>query len=110
MRYPKYINGIKQVQCPFKRFFIKLWYSDWFRLFFIICPVWLFVVFTALMACFPGSADIVRTSVIVAYLVLFCVGLICNDYSNLRRIGLNEYHEKLVPTPEDLEREAREQN
>lgn len=93
--YPEYIDGIKQVQCPFKRRCIKLWYSDWFRLVFIICPIWLFVLMIGLFVYFPNSIDLIRSCCIFIYTIFLVTGLIWNDYSNLRRIGLDEYHQPL---------------
>lgn len=95
LRYPEYIDGIKQVQCPFKRFCIKLWYSDWFRLTFIICPIWLFVLMIILFTQFPDLIDFIRTGCIASYIICLIAGLFWNDYSELRRIGLDEYHQPL---------------
>lgn len=101
-RYPEYINGIKQVQCPFRRFCIKIWYSDWFRLLFIICPIWLFALMIVLFVCFPDAAGFIRDGCIASYIVLFIAGLSWNDYSNLRRIGLDEYHQPLLNSKENI--------
>ena len=35
-KYPEYINGVKQIQNPMHRLFVRVWYSDWFRFFFIL--------------------------------------------------------------------------
>lgn len=95
LKYPEYINGVKQVQNPIARFFIKLWYSEWFRCSFIICPVWLFALMVLLMARFPEYSEIFRYSCIGIYMILFTTALIKNDFTNLNRIGLNVYHEPL---------------
>lgn len=94
-KYPKYINGIKQVQNPIARFCIKLWYSDWFRCIFIICPIWLFTLMVVFMCIFPDASEFIRYACIFCYLILFITGLICNDYSNLNKIGLDVYHKPL---------------
>ena len=103
LKYPEYINGIKQEQNPFKRFCIKIWYSDWFRAFFIMFPVWLYALLIILMINFPEQDDLCRTLVIGVYLGLLIAALAKNDWSELRRIGLDEYHQPLKPDKEDLE-------
>lgn len=96
LKYPEYINGVKQVQNPIKRLFIKLFYSDWFRLFFIIIPFWVFVPLALTAIYLPEYVEIVRLFINITYIVLLIIGLTFNDYSNLRRIGLDEYHNPLV--------------
>lgn len=74
-RYPEYINGIKQVQCPFKRFCIKIWYSNWFRLIFIICPVWLFALSISLFLSFPEASKFICDGCIITHLALIAIGI-----------------------------------
>lgn len=104
LRYPKYINGIKQIQCPFKRMCMRIWYSEWFRIAFILCPIWLIVLMIMLMISFPSVSELIRYLCLTLYVVLFTTALAKNDWSELRRIGLDEYHRPLKPTNEDLER------
>lgn len=92
-KYPEYINGVKQAQNPICRFFIKLWYSDWFRVLFVIFPIWLFALMTFCVINFPFfRQDKAEFIFIGIYAVIFCLALNFNDYSNLRKIGLDEYH------------------
>lgn len=102
LRYPEYIDGIKQVQCPFKRLCIRIWYSDWFRFVFVLCPIWLMALMIALMICFPSAAELIRCVSIGAYIVLFMAALAKNDYSELRKIGLDEYHQPLRSADKDF--------
>lgn len=93
-KYPEYINGVKQVQNPLHRLFIRVWYSDWFRLIFILIPIWLIPVSIIMILC-NVDPDICTGICIVLYITVFMLGLTFNDYSNLRRIGLDEYHRKI---------------
>jgi len=96
MKYPEYINGIKQEQNSIKRFFIKLWYSDWFRVCFIIVGIWWQIpLLLYLSSKLNLSEKCMETVSIALYLGLLFLGMVFNNYSNLRRIGLNEYHRKL---------------
>lgn len=95
LKYPEYINGVKQVQNPVSRFFIKLWYSNWFRYTFIICPLWLFVTMAILMYCFPETSEIVRYAGIFCFVTLYFIELKFDDYTNLNRIGLDTFHRPL---------------
>ena len=101
LKYPEYINGIRQEQNPIKRFLIRLWYSDWFRLFFIICPVWLFALTVILWIIFHGYGGPIRFGLGVTYIVVFSAGLFFNDYEQLNRIGLDVYHKPLSEEDED---------
>ena len=94
MKYPEYINGVKQVQNPIYRLIIRVWYSEWFRgciLFGIPhVPVLIY------LACkYNWNSDLGEAIVLGSYLMFFALGLAINDWSNLRRIGLTEYHEKI---------------
>lgn len=95
LRYPEYINGVKQIQNPFKRVCIKIWYSEWFRFAFILCPLWLVVSVLILMLVFPTASEFIRTVFFIVYSSLLAAGIIKNDWSELRKIGLDEYHRPL---------------
>lgn len=102
LKYPEYINGIKQVQNPIKRFFIKLFYSDWFRIFFMIIPIWLFIPLVFITVYLPSDIEVARMLISIVYLVLFFTGMFANDYSNLRRIGLDEYCQPLTDNDKNM--------
>jgi len=77
----------------FKRAWIWIWYNDITRICVIIgLPVIPVVAEAAIMF---GPGEYLRTVAGMAY-AFFCVwALIDNDYSNLRRIGMNEYRKKI---------------
>jgi len=77
----------------FKRFFIKSWYNDTIRistlLGFPLIPIILVIGFSF------GFGEYLRFVAMVIYVTLVVLMFIFNDYSNLRNIGLDEYHNKL---------------
>lgn len=91
MKYPEYIDGIKQVQNPIHRLFIKTWYSDWFRLWFLAFPWWWIIILVYISCKFNLDDKQGKIMALLSTLPFF-IGLAFNDYSNLRRIGLNEDH------------------
>ena len=99
LHYPEYINGIKQIQNPIARFFIKLWYSFWYRVIFIAFPTWsiIFALISLLVykIGFIKQLDFMPVLMGTIYGLNFWLGLLFNDYSNLRKIGLDEYHQPL---------------
>lgn len=94
-RYPEYINGIKQIQNPIYRLFIQIWYSDWFRMLFILAAWWLIAVCVAIFIKVSLSTVVICVISILLYLILLVLAIKFNNYSNLRRIGLDEKHNKL---------------
>ena len=96
LKYPEYINGVKQVQNPIFRFFIKLWYSCWFRLTFIICPIWLFILMIVLMSIFPEYSETVRFVSLFCYITLFLLGNSRPNYTNLNKVGLDVDYQPLA--------------
>ena len=93
LKYPEYINGVKQVQNPIHRLFIRIWYSNWFRFGFLLFPWWLFALIIFITIKFELQYDGQLAAIVC--MIPFYLGLIFNDYSNLRRIGLDEYHRPL---------------
>ena len=96
LRYPEYINGVKQVQCPFKRLCIRIWYSELFRALFSICPIWLIVLMIILLINFPTAGELIKNITIAVYFILLALALAKNDWSELRKIGLDEYHQSII--------------
>lgn len=76
-----------------KRAWIWLWYNDVTR-FCVIAGVPIIPI-TAATCAFFGPGEYLRNVSACAYLAIFLWACIDNDYSNLRRIGLNEYRKKL---------------
>ena len=77
----------------FKRAWLWIWYNDITRL----CVLLGLPVLPVIMVCYLafGPGEYLRTVAGVAYIGFFVWALIDNDYSNLRRIGMNEYRKKI---------------
>ena len=93
-KYPEYINGIKQIQNPIHRLAVRVWYSDLFRYFFVMLPLWWFPV-VAILVNYDVDQKFVIALFVSEYLLVATAAMAFNDYSNLRRIGLDEYHQKI---------------
>lgn len=83
----------KQETNKFKRLWIWLWYNDITRLSIMIglplIPMAIICIFLF------GGGEYLRYLLLTMYTFLICWMLIDNDYSNLRRIGMNEYRERI---------------
>lgn len=77
----------------FIRAWIWFWYNDITRL-CVLIGVPVIPVVAATTAVF-GPGEYLRTVAGVTYVLFFAWALIDNDYSNLRRIGMNEYRKKI---------------
>lgn len=102
-RYPEYINGIKQEQNPIRRLFIRYWYNDIFRVGVFVFPLWLLVLGVVLFAF--GLLDHPMALPLFGALYLSGFLALCkwNNYSNLRRIGLDELGRPLEIVKENEE-------
>ncbi len=72
---------------------IWIWYNDITRLCILFgCPV-----LPAISMCYLvfGSGEYLKTVVIIVYAFFIGWAMVDNDYSHLRRIGLDEYRNKL---------------
>jgi len=92
MKYPLEIDGIKQEQNPLKRALIWIWYNDWFRLFFILLPTWILPTIPILIWL---RIEITQWLLPSMYIGMFVIACIFNNYSNLRKIGMDEYRNKI---------------
>jgi len=76
-----------------KRAWIWVWYNDITRICVLLgLPVIPVVLLTAMIV---GPGEYLRTVAWITYILFFGWALIDNDYSNLRRIGMNEYRKKI---------------
>ena len=73
----------------FKRWWINVWYNDATRLSAFLGLPSLILVLLSMMVCVPG--EYLKIIAIGSWLFFFFWMMFDNDYSNLRRIGLNEY-------------------
>lgn len=73
---------------------IWFWYCDITRLFFVLIPSY-FVLLVPTLLLFNVPEEHFKSILMFTYIGVFLFALIDNDYSNLRKIGLNEYREKL---------------
>jgi hypothetical protein len=73
---------------------IWFWYNDITRIFFIIIPSYLFLLIPFLK--WIGiPVEYLDEIAVFTYLTVFVLGLMYNDYSQLRKIGMDEYRNKL---------------
>ena len=76
-----------------KRAWIWLWYNDITRLAVLVgLPI---IPVVAISAAMFGVGGYLRVVAAVTYVMLVAWGILDNDYSNLRRIGMDEYRKKL---------------
>lgn len=76
-----------------KRAWIWIWYNDITRLCVLLGLPVIPVMLIAMSIFGPG--EYLRTVAGAAYILFFGWAMIDNDYSNLRRIGMNEYRKKI---------------
>jgi len=77
-----------------KRWWIWFWYNDITRFLFVMFPFY-FVVLIPLLIWIGVPKEIIKNILIVIYITVWCWAIIDNDYSNLRKIGLDEYRRLL---------------
>ena len=77
----------------FKRGFIWLWYNDIFRVISMmgipVLPVFIIMLVSGI------HIEIVKSVSAILYVLLIGALFLFNNYSNLRRIGMNEYRKSL---------------
>lgn len=96
MNYPEYIDGIKQEQNVFKRFGIRIWYSNLFRIVFILLGfIWIIPFCFVLLDYFPNLINDIRAIGGFIYFSLLYLAYKKNNFSNLRRIGRDEFGRKI---------------
>jgi hypothetical protein len=78
----------------FEYCWIWLWYNDYFRLLVILVPSYLFILIPFLK--WIGiPVEYLDEIAVFTYLTVFVLGLTFNDYSQLRKIGMDAYRRKL---------------
>mgnify|MGYP001250052153 CR=1 FL=1 len=86
----EYVNEIN----PLKRAWIWFWYNDVVRFLVILIPTYFVVVIPLLF--FVGVPPKYMGNTLSLIYMIGCVwAMLDNDYSNLRRIGLDEYRKPL---------------
>ncbi len=80
------------------RAWIWFWYNDVTRLLGVMFGLHLVVVLPVLMA-LGLQGENLRHGVVGAYVFVLAWAFLDNDYSQLRRIGLDEYRKPLNPGP-----------
>lgn len=73
---------------------IWLWYNDITRILFVLLPGH-FIFSIPLMLYFEVPANYFSDGLVASYVVILLIAMLDNDYSNLRKIGLDEYRKKL---------------
>ena len=84
---------VRQETNKLKRGWIWFWYNDFTR-FGVLFGVPALCI-TIFCAYFFGIGEYLRTIAAWAYVLFFGWAMFDNDYSNLRRIGLDEYRRKI---------------
>ena len=85
--------GADMEKNKFKRAWIWIWYNDITRIFVLLgLPV---IPILIIVSTIFGDGEYLRVVAVVTYVVFFGWALIDNNYSNLRRIGMNEYRKKI---------------
>ena len=69
---------------------IWLWYNDITRVFIVLIPTY-FVVLIPFMLYIGVPENAFSNILSIVYVIVLVWGVCDNDYSNLRRIGLDEY-------------------
>ena len=77
----------------YKRAWIWFWYNDVTR-FCVLFGIPVIPVLLVSVALF-GTGEYLQALGVGTYMFFFGLALLDNDYSNLRRIGMNEYRKKL---------------
>lgn len=86
---------MKQETNKLKRLWIWFWYNDFTRLFIIMLPSY-FVILVPLLHIFGLPDEYMLDTILTIYMVVLMWAFCDNDYSNLHRIGLDEYRKKLT--------------
>ncbi len=84
---------MKEETNKLKRKWIWIWYNDTTRLLTMLGIPTLLLAFVC--ASLFGVGEYISGVCATHYVAMFGWMLIDNDYSNLRRIGMNEYREKI---------------
>jgi hypothetical protein len=83
---------MEQEKNNLKRAWIWLWFNDWTRMLVLLGLPILPCVFIAYHL---GMRESLKDVAVFSYLFFLCWAMTDNDYSNLRRIGMDEYRRKL---------------
>lgn len=79
---------------PLKRAWIWIWYNTTFRMLVVLIPTY-FVVVIPFLVFIGVPPDMMGRTLSAIYMAVFVWAMLDNDYSNLRRIGLDEYRKPL---------------
>lgn len=91
---------MKQETNKLKRLWVWSWYNDFTRIFVIMLPSY-FVILVPLLHILGLPDKYMLDTILTIYMIVLMLAFCHNDYSNLRRIGLNEYRKKLTPQEMD---------
>lgn len=78
---------------PFQKGWIWFWYNDITR--WVVVMFGLHLIPTIFVCLYFELGEISRTILAVQYMLVFWWAVIDNNYSNLRKIGLDEYRKPL---------------
>lgn len=78
-----------------KKAWIWFWYNDITRICLIIIPLYNIALIPLLYFLGIRDPELMKVIMVGIWGILFTWGMIDNDYSNLRKIGLDEYRNPL---------------
>lgn len=77
-----------------EKIWILFWYNDITRLFLVLIPTY-FIILVPLLKLFNFSDELLGRILLLTYIFILMLAGHFNDYSNLRKIGLDEYRKPL---------------
>jgi hypothetical protein len=89
-----YGNELVPETNKFKRAWIWLWYNDVFRIFGVVLGGHL-LISIPLLKILGVNGHFIKDFALYSYVAILMLAFMLNDYSNLRRIGLDEYRRPL---------------
>lgn len=83
-----------------KKCWIWFWYNEWTRIFFVMIPSY-FIILIPILICLGLKEEDIRFVLCIAYIGVFFWGVVDNDFSNLRKIGMDENRRSLKKENKD---------
>jgi len=86
--------GVAQESNKFKRAWIWFWFNNWTR---ILCMIGIpLLPLVCVVGTIFGWGEYLKGVALITYSALMAWMFLDNDYSNLRRIGMNEHRENIT--------------
>jgi len=85
-----------------KKYWIWFWYNEWTRIFIVMIPSY-FIFLIPLLMWLDINEKIFRLILCITYVFIFCWAILDNDFSNLRKIDMDEYRRPLKNKEKTIE-------